>query len=134
MIKPCLALNEDFSRLATPLRLCYGANAIMTRVMICLQTQRGEWLDDDFFGIPWLKIGPATSDVEIEGLIKTQVLGLEGVLEVRDFSISRADIGMTIDMVITIKDENGPTLVKIGLLAEAGQYPKAWYDLLGIEF
>lgn len=134
MIKPCLALNEDYSRLAMPLRLCYGADAVMTRVMICLQTQRGEWLDDDFFGIPWLQINAGTKDVEIEGWIKTQLLLLEGVIEIREFHISRIEDNMTINMVLSIQDEAGPTLVKVGLLQEAGQYPKPWYDKMGINF
>jgi len=134
MIKPCLALNEDYSKLSMPLRLCYGADAVMVKVMNCLQTQRGEWLDDDFFGIPWMDIGPGTTDVEIEGLIRSQLILIEGIREVRQFVIARTGDTMQIDMVLSILDDSGPLLVKVGLLQEAGQYPKPWYDKLGIDF
>ena len=134
MIKPCLALVEDYSKLAIPLRNCGGAQAVMTKLMIRLQTQKGAWGDDETFGIAWPDIGPEITAVEIEGLIRIQADQVDGVIEIIRCTVTKIGDQVTIDLYVRIEDPAGPQIVQIGLLQTAGNYPEAWYNMLGIDF
>ncbi len=132
-MRPCLALRGDGTELQIPLTLARGVNSTVARIRIALYTERGKWTDDVLFGLPWKEMGLLT-EVEIEGLVRSLVGSLDGVLSIVSCVVSRADEAATISLVCRLSSDEGPVIVEIGALSTAGNYPETWYNLLGLDF
>ncbi len=132
-MKPCLSLNTEGSALQVPLLLAIGVPATVSKMLIALQTERGKWTDDDTFGLPWQTIS-TKSNLEIEGLVRSLIANVAGVIEVNSVSVSRASGVASIGVNVTISSDTGPITVEVGALEQAGQYPTTWYNALGLTF
>jgi hypothetical protein len=134
MSLPCLALDETGKKLAIPLRLATGINATVHKILIRIQTILGEWPEDISFGLNWPKFGPGTQAVEIEGLVRIQLLAVQDVSEVVSVNVEKLGSNMTINALVRIQDGTGNVLVEIGSMSTAGNYPETWYNLLGVDY
>lgn len=132
-MKPCLALQGDGTQLQIPLVLAKGVNSTVARIRIALYTERGKWLDDVNFGLPWKEIG-LFSEVEIEGLVRSLVGSLDGVLSIVSCVVTKSGEDATISLVVRLSSDEGQITVEIGALSTAGQYPETWYNVLGYNY
>ena len=132
-MKPCLSLNTAGTELQIPLLLATGTNATVSKMLIALQTERGKWTDDDTFGLPWQTISTKTN-LEIEALVRSLIAAVSGVLSVNSVSVSRENGLANIALNVTISSDDGPFIVEVGALEQAGQYPQTWYNTMGLNF
>ena len=58
------------------------------KVSILLKTFKGEWFLDDLIGIPYFQtiLGKKISKEKIDSLFKTQILSVDGVLKILEFT------------------------------------------------
>lgn len=132
-MKPCLSLDAAGLELRVPLLLATGVPATVTKMLIALQTERGKWTDDDTFGLPWQTISTKSS-LEIEGLVRSLIAAVDGVISVNSVIVTRSGGAATIRVNVTLSSDTGPITVEVGALEQAGQYPTTWYDSLGLNF
>lgn len=132
-MKPCLALTGDGTKLQIPLTLAKGVNSTIARIRIALYTERGKWPDDVNFGLPWLSM-TTLSEVEIEGLVRSLVGSLDGVLSITSCTVTKANEDLTVSLVLRLASDEGAAVVEIGALSTAGNYPETWYASLGYDY
>lgn len=132
MIRPCLALAPGSPpRVAFPLRLASGPEAIVTRIAIRLWTIRGTWPTDTRVGMDWLRLaGPSVSAVEVEALARRQVAAVGGVVQVLDVTVQWQGEQRALAVRVLLP---GGVVAVVGDLAVAdvARYdPGAWYILI----
>lgn len=107
MTTPCMALDPSGTQPASPPYLVRGAVAVLTRVQIVLQTVRGTWPDDVALGVlsERVRLGQASA-VEVEGIVRSQLRRIAGVLSVERVTV-RIATDASIGVVVTVRDEDG---------------------------
>jgi len=133
MSRPCLALDPTGTRIAVPLRYVSGAEAVLTKVRIALQSVRGFWPDNTQFGLPLLEwlANPATPLIEIEGTVRLILSRIEGVLEV--VAVEAAKTGGNVAITVRIIVDNGADEALVALVGDIDDpnSPGAWWALFG---
>lgn len=131
-MKPCLALNSLGTELQIPLQLSKGPVATLHKCLIAFQTELGKWLDDDLFGMDWQHL-TSKRNVEIESKTRSLIAAVDGVIRVESVVVNNANGNCSITCIAIFQ---GLTEIRIqfGVLSEAGQYPMAWYNSLGLNF
>lgn len=71
------------------LAMVYDAEAVGQHARQGLMTHRGEWFLNKDIGVPWLRdvLGAGYDPVLAEAVIKAEILGTDGVTEIRSFSV-----------------------------------------------
>lgn len=129
----CLALNESGRGPAIPTRLIGGADATIAICRMRLESIRGDWFEDRGLGLPWPTWwgDPTTPDVIIEGAIRRQLTGIDGLVEVREVVISRAGETMAIQVEVAVREDDALTVYRIGDDVDEAA-PWAWYTLVDV--
>jgi len=131
MSRPCLALDPTGTQIAVPLRYVSGAEAVLTKVRIALQSVRGFWPDDTQFGLPltrWLA-NPATPLIEIEGTVRLILSRIDGVLEVVAVEPAKTGGNIAITVRLVVADGDDGELVALVGDIEDPNSPGAWWAL-----
>lgn len=132
MSAPCLALDATGRRVAVPLRLVAGPEAVATKVRMRLESLRGSWIEDTRIGLPWLawQDAPATPAVVLEGAVRRQVREVGGVLSVERVHATRVGADLHLELVFTAAtEEAGPVRIRVST-TEDPAVPGAWFLLL----
>lgn len=117
---------DMLGRIAAPLRVVSGRDAVVSRLIVRLRTIRGEWPSDTSRGLPWLD--PPSSDPAVwAALIQAQVEAVTGIAAV--LSVDVRVTGGALSAVVRARladDVGGGTIaLSSGLYADTGAPP--WY-------
>ncbi len=106
-IKPTMGFAPGARWPQIPHYVATGPQAVLAKVQLAMETQRGTWPQDEQWGLPiprWLA-RPATADVEIQGTVRRMLLQIPGVVSVDRVEITRGAT-MQIDVGITIRSDD----------------------------
>lgn len=132
-MSPTLALDATGTAVAVPLRYVAGPEAVATKIRLRLDSIRGQWIEDERIGLPWLdwQEAPATPDVVIEGAVRRQIRDVPGVLSVDRVTVDRTGDVLGIAVEVSVSGaESGPVRALV-VSGESPTLPGAWYVLLG---
>lgn len=89
-------LLDDLGELVLPTQVVRGVAAVEQRILLRVQVWRGEWIEDNLFGVPyaeWLNDKPLE---EIRAAVVAEIAAIPGVVRVAG---SQVEIDDTIDAV-----------------------------------
>lgn len=128
---------DGLPRRVFPGRLVTGAESVVTRIACVLWTIQGSWPDDQTKGLRVLDWTlPSMALVVIEGIVREQVIRVEGVVRVVEVIARRPGTRLTIGVVAEVSDGTGETTTQalVGDLSDIwqGYVPGAWYTLVQV--
>ncbi|MGC3003986.1 hypothetical protein ACPF8X_37835 [Streptomyces sp. G35A] len=94
------------------------ADVVAQRLWVHLRTIRTEWFLDEPYGVPWFEIlGTKKSKQQIDAILQREVLSVQGVKEIVNWSSSFDNSTRKYGCQFTVKTTNGGITSQIAVVS-----------------
>jgi hypothetical protein len=129
MSRGCLALDATGTRIAIPLRVARGADAVLVRCQIAILTIRGTWPENQRLGLSQPEWALADA-VEVEGITRVQLERVVGVVAVDRVEATHTAAGWSVVAEVRVQGDEEIQRARLGMGDASRSSPAAWYMLL----